>query len=72
LGLSNKAVESHDDNEAIEGEEDKMDELTDQGAFRGQSYALSRVPGSSDELPERPPLDEQLQQLTLWPETEKL
>ncbi|KAI8052937.1 WD40-repeat-containing domain protein [Syncephalis plumigaleata] len=72
LGLSNKAVESHDDNVVDEEGQDEMDELTDQGAFRGQSYALSRVPGSSDELPERPPLDEQLQQLTLWPETEKL
>ncbi|RKP26433.1 WD40-repeat-containing domain protein [Syncephalis pseudoplumigaleata] len=78
LGLSNKAVESHADGTAGEGDEDDGDEaaaeaeLMDQGAFRGQSYALSRVPGSSDELPEHPPLDEQLQQLTLWPETEKL
>ncbi|KAI9593713.1 WD40-repeat-containing domain protein [Syncephalis fuscata] len=73
LGLSNKAVTSHGDGSMLEGDDnDETMDLVDQGAFRGQSYALSRVPGSSDELPQRPPLDEQLQQLTLWPETEKL
>ncbi|RKP10931.1 WD40-repeat-containing domain protein [Thamnocephalis sphaerospora] len=77
LGLSNKAIaQEHVDGNGAAADEDAMDGAETEEvieASHGQSYALPRGPrsfGATDA--QQPPFDEQLQQLTLWPETEKL